>query len=64
LIRSLAPQLKAFIMPEINGGQMVLELERCAGGACPVHLVSNFGGSIIHPGLILSSIHKVIKGKS
>ncbi|MGB5218219.1 MAG: 2-oxoacid:acceptor oxidoreductase subunit alpha [Smithella sp.] len=64
LIRSLAPRVKAFIMPEINGGQMVLELERCAGGACPVHLVSNFGGSIIHPGLILSSMHKVIKGKS
>lgn len=64
LIRSLAPQVKAFIMPEINGGQMVLELERCAGGACPVTLVSNFGGSIIHPGLILSSIHKAIKGKS
>jgi len=64
LIRSLAPQVKAFIMPEINGGQMVLELERCTGGACPVTLVSNFGGSIIHPGLILSSIHKAIKGKS
>ena len=64
LIRSLAPQVKAFIMPEINGGQMVLEVERCAGGACPVTLVSNFGGSIIHPGLILNSIHKAIKGKS
>lgn len=64
LIRSLAPHVKAFIMPEINGGQMVLELERCACGACPVNLVSNFGGSIIHPSLILSSIHKAIKGKS
>ncbi len=64
LIRSIAPRVKAFIMPEINGGQMVLELERCASGACPVHLISNFGGSIIHPGLILSAIHKTIKGKS
>jgi 2-oxoglutarate ferredoxin oxidoreductase subunit alpha len=64
LIRSLAPQVKALIMPEINGGQMVLELERCAGGACPVHLVSHFGGAIIHPGLILGSIHKAIKGKA
>lgn len=64
LIRSLAPKIKAFIMPEINGGQMVLELERSACGACPVTLVSNYGGAIIHPSLILSSIHKVIKGKA
>ncbi|MEN6620025.1 MAG: 2-oxoacid:acceptor oxidoreductase subunit alpha [Smithella sp.] len=64
LIRSLAPKVKAFIMPEINGGQMVLELERTACGACPVTLVSNYGGAIIHPSLILSSIHKAIKGKA
>jgi 2-oxoglutarate ferredoxin oxidoreductase subunit alpha len=64
LIRSLAPKVKAFIMPEINGGQMVMELERTACGACPVTLVSNYGGAIIHPSLILSSIHKAIKGKA
>jgi len=63
LIRSLTPQVKAFIMPEINGGQMVLELERCACGACPVSLVSNYGGAIIHPALILSAIQKAAKGK-
>ncbi len=63
LIRSLTPQVKAFIMPEINGGQMVLELERCACGACPVTLVSNYGGAIIHPSLILGAIHKAVKGK-
>ena len=28
LIRGVAPRLKAMIMAEINGGQMVLELER------------------------------------
>lgn len=63
LIRSLTPQVKAFIMPEINGGQMVLELERCACGACPVSLVSNYGGAIIHPALILGAIQKAAKGK-
>jgi 2-oxoglutarate ferredoxin oxidoreductase subunit alpha len=51
------------IMAEINGGQMVLELERAACGACPVRLVSNYGGAILHPGLILSSIAKAAKGK-
>lgn len=64
LIRSIAPQVRALIMPEINGGQMVLELERAACGACPVTLVSNYGGAIIHPGLILSAINKAAKGKA
>ena len=64
LIRSIASQVKALIMPEINGGQMVLELERAAYGACPVTLVSNYGGEIIHPGLILSAINKAAKGKA
>jgi hypothetical protein len=50
-------------MAEINGGQMVLELERSAFGACPVSLVSNYGGTILHPGLILSAISKAAKGK-
>jgi 2-oxoglutarate ferredoxin oxidoreductase subunit alpha len=64
LIRSIAPQVKALIMPEINGGQMVLELERAACGACPVTLISNYGGAIIHPGLISSAINKAVKGKA
>jgi 2-oxoglutarate ferredoxin oxidoreductase subunit alpha len=55
--------VRALIMPEINAGQMVLELQRCAGGACPVHLVSHMGGSIIHPVTILSAIEDSIKGK-
>jgi 2-oxoglutarate/2-oxoacid ferredoxin oxidoreductase subunit alpha len=63
LIRQVAPRLRALIMPEINGGQMVLELERSASGACPVELISNYGGSIIHPRTILDAIRKAIKGK-
>ncbi|MEN6638359.1 MAG: 2-oxoacid:acceptor oxidoreductase subunit alpha [Smithella sp.] len=63
LIRTVAINAKALIMAEINGGQMVLELERSAFGACPVSLVSNYGGAILHPGLILSAISKAAKGK-
>jgi 2-oxoglutarate ferredoxin oxidoreductase subunit alpha len=63
MIRSLAPGLKALIMPEINAGQMVLELERCAGGACPVELVSHYGGGLIHPAAILEAVLKAHKGK-
>ncbi len=64
LIRTVAINAKALIMVEINGGQMVLEMERAARGACPVSLVSNYGGSIIHPGLILNAVSMAAKGKS
>jgi 2-oxoglutarate/2-oxoacid ferredoxin oxidoreductase subunit alpha len=63
LIREVATRVHGLIMPEINAGQMVLELERCAGGACPVRLVSHFGGSIIHPGTILDAMKDTLKGK-
>lgn len=63
LIRKVAANAKALIMAEINGGQMVLELERCACGACPVRLISNFGGAILHPRMIFDAISKAAKGK-
>ena len=63
LIRETAARVSALIMPEINAGQMVLELERCAGGACPVQLISHLGGSIIHPENIFNAIKDRLKGK-
>jgi 2-oxoglutarate ferredoxin oxidoreductase subunit alpha len=63
LIRAVAPRVRALIMPEINAGQMVLELERCAGGACAVELISNLGGTIIRPGAVLAAIQKYTKKK-
>lgn len=63
LIRTVAVNAKALIMAEINGGQMMLELERCAAGACPVRLLSNFGGAILHPRMIQEAISKAAKGK-
>lgn len=63
LIRDIAARVRAFIIPEINCGQISLELQRCAGGACPVYLVSHFGGSLIHPQTILESLEASIKGK-
>ncbi len=63
LIRDVAARARAFIMPEINAGQMVLELQRCVGGACPVQLISHFGGSIIHPRTILDAIENAAASK-
>ena len=59
-IRNLAENVKGMIMPEINLGQMVLELERCAGGKCPVKLVPHPGGSIIRPSAILKAVEEII----
>ncbi len=63
LVRDIAGRVDALIMPEINGGQMVLELQRCAGGACPVKLVSHYGGSVIHPSAILQAMEDTRKGR-
>lgn len=64
LIRSVASRVRALVMPEINAGQMVLELERCAGGACPVRLVAHYGGALIHPAKVLDAVQKAWKGKA
>jgi 2-oxoglutarate ferredoxin oxidoreductase subunit alpha len=63
LIRSVAPRVRALVMPEINAGQMVLELERCAGGACPVMLVAHHGGALIPPAKVLDAVQKALKGQ-
>jgi len=59
-IRDLARQVKAFVVPEINYGQIVLEVERCAGGqarALPVH---HMGGGVHHPDTILQAIREAV----
>jgi len=48
-IRELAGKIKAFVVPEINLGQMVLEVERCAAGKAPAVPVSHPGGSVHDP---------------
>jgi 2-oxoglutarate ferredoxin oxidoreductase subunit alpha len=55
-IRELAKQIKAFVVPEINLGQVVLEVERCAAGNAEVHLVSHAGGGVHDPSVILEKI--------
>jgi 2-oxoglutarate ferredoxin oxidoreductase subunit alpha len=63
LIRSVASRVRALVMPEINAGQMVLEMERCAGGACPVRLVAHHGGALIPPAKVLDAVQKALKGR-
>lgn len=58
LIRELAPKVKALVMPELNMGQVVIELERCAAGQCQVISVPHAGGTVHDPAEILQAIER------
>jgi 2-oxoglutarate ferredoxin oxidoreductase subunit alpha len=55
-IRELAAGVKAFVVPEINFGQMVLEVERCAAGKAAAVLVPHAGGGVHDPQDICDAI--------
>lgn len=55
-IRELAPFVKAFVVPEINYGQIVLEVERCAAGKAAAIHVPHPGGGVHDPHVICEAI--------
>jgi 2-oxoglutarate ferredoxin oxidoreductase subunit alpha len=55
-IRELAGKIKAFVVPEINYGQMVLEVERCAAGKAAAIGVPHGGGGVHDPEAICQAI--------
>jgi 2-oxoglutarate ferredoxin oxidoreductase subunit alpha len=55
-IRELAATVKAFVVPELNLGQMVREVERAAGGRARTIAVPHAGGSVHRPEDILRAI--------
>jgi 2-oxoglutarate ferredoxin oxidoreductase subunit alpha len=58
-IRELAPLVKGFVIPEINYGQISLEIERCAAGQAPVRLIPHMGGGVHDPADIQRVIEEV-----
>ncbi len=60
-IRELARQVKAFVVPEINYGQITLEVERCAGSMAKTILVPHMGGTVHNPELILNAIKQAVR---
>lgn len=60
-IRQLARRVKAFVVPEINYGQIVLEVERCAAGQAKVILVRHAGGDIHKPEKVLEAIRRAVQ---
>jgi len=59
-IRRLAESVAGFVVPEINLGQIVLEVERATAGKTKVRSVPHAGGGIHRPGEILSAIEEVL----
>lgn len=60
-IRDIAREVKAFVVPEINYGQIALEVERCACGKAEVALVPHMGGWVHAPELILEAIRQAVR---
>ena len=61
-IRELASKVKAFVVPELNLGQMVYEVERLANGKAKVELVPHAGGTVHNPKEIYTTIKYSVKG--
>ena len=49
------------MVPEINYGQMVLEVERCAAGKAPAICVPHGGGGVHDPNTIYQAIMGAVK---
>jgi len=58
-VRELAEKIKAYVVVEMNYGQMVYEVERCACGKAQTLLVPHGGGSVHNPEDILKAIREV-----
>lgn len=59
-IRELTEGVKAFVTVEINLGQIHYEVERCAAGKVPCHLVGHPGGTVITPEEVIAKIREAL----
>jgi 2-oxoglutarate ferredoxin oxidoreductase subunit alpha len=60
-ILKLAESVKAFILPELNYGQMFLELQRILGGKAAAYLLPHGGGTVHDPEVIYKKILEAVK---
>ena len=60
-VRELAQRIKAFVVPELNMGQIVREVERAARGAAKTYGVPHAGGTVHRPEVILQAIEEAVR---
>ena len=58
-IAELSKRVKHIIVPELNAGQMVNEVERAVAGRCEVHRKNLINGELYKPDQIMSFIKEV-----
>jgi 2-oxoglutarate ferredoxin oxidoreductase subunit alpha len=67
-IRQLAKDIRAFVVPEINMGQIGREVERCAAGEARVLGANSPGGDVLEPEYVLRVIREAagrpVKGEN
>jgi len=59
-VAELANQVKAIVVPEMNLGQMILEVERVIKGSCALAGVFRVDGEPINPGQIMDKVKEVL----
>lgn len=59
VIRKTAQQVKAIVVPELNYGQLVHEVERAAGGQAKVKLLAKYNTEIFTPQEIAAAIESI-----
>ena len=62
-VTELAKKVKAFVVPEMNFGQVVLEVERCSNGQANIFFLNHGDNGIEHPGDIIAAIKKATQTK-
>lgn len=58
LIAELAEKADALIVPEVNFGQICLEVERCARGRAVIEFLGHAGGGIHKPSQIMEAVRR------
>ena len=59
-VGEISSRVKAIIVPEMNLGQMTLEVERCARGRCAVEGLFRVDGEPITPSQIFHEVRKYL----
>lgn len=58
-LEAYASKVKKIIVPELNCGQMVEEVERAVHGKCPVHFKGLVNGELFKPAEIIAAVKEV-----
>ncbi|HRR32012.1 MAG TPA: transketolase C-terminal domain-containing protein, partial [Candidatus Sumerlaeia bacterium] len=61
VFRKAAKKSRPFVVVEMNMGQIVYEVERCAAGQAKTYLVPHAGGTVHNPEDILKIIREAVK---